>query len=44
MGKKVTAGREQLGAFAPQFAELNDDIFSVRYGVGKRSCLQEIGV
>ncbi|EOL42707.1 carboxymuconolactone decarboxylase [Enterococcus phoeniculicola] len=24
--KKQTAGREQLGAFAPKFAELNDDI------------------
>ena len=23
---KVTAGREQLGGFAPKFAELNDDI------------------
>lgn len=24
--KKVTAGRDQLGNFAPKFAELNDDI------------------
>lgn len=24
--QKVTAGREALGKFAPQFAELNDDI------------------
>lgn len=24
--KKQTAGREQLGAFAPQFAALNDDV------------------
>lgn len=24
--KKQTAGREQLGEFAPKFAELNDDI------------------
>ncbi|EOI00604.1 carboxymuconolactone decarboxylase [Enterococcus moraviensis ATCC BAA-383] len=24
--KKQTAGRDQLGAFAPKFAELNDDI------------------
>lgn len=24
--EKVTAGREQLGDFAPKFAELNDDI------------------
>ncbi|MDO4175355.1 MAG: carboxymuconolactone decarboxylase family protein [Eubacteriales bacterium] len=23
---KVTAGRDQLGAFAPKFAELNDDV------------------
>lgn len=23
---KVTAGREQLGGFAPKFAELNDDV------------------
>lgn len=23
---KVTAGRDQLGAFAPQFASLNDDV------------------
>lgn len=26
MVKKQTAGREQLGDFAPQFAELNDDV------------------
>lgn len=26
MDKKVTAGRDYLGTFAPQFAELNDDI------------------
>lgn len=24
--EKVTAGRRRLGAFAPKFAELNDDI------------------
>ena len=24
--KKVTAGRDELGEFAPKFAELNDDI------------------
>ena len=23
---KVTAGRDELGAFAPQFAQLNDDV------------------
>ncbi|MTD39025.1 carboxymuconolactone decarboxylase family protein [Erwinia sp. CPCC 100877] len=26
MAKKQTAGREQLGDFAPKFAELNDDV------------------
>lgn len=26
MAKKQTAGREQLGEFAPKFAELNDDV------------------
>jgi 4-carboxymuconolactone decarboxylase len=26
MMAKVTAGREELGAFAPKFAELNDDV------------------
>ena len=26
MAVKQTAGREALGAFAPQFAELNDDV------------------
>ncbi|UQS83588.1 carboxymuconolactone decarboxylase family protein [Bombilactobacillus thymidiniphilus] len=26
MAKKQTAGREQLGDFAPQFAQLNDDV------------------
>lgn len=26
MAKKQTAGRDQLGAFAPKFAELNDDV------------------
>jgi 4-carboxymuconolactone decarboxylase len=24
--KKVTAGRDRLGALAPKFAELNDDV------------------
>ena len=24
--EKVTAGKEQLGDFAPKFAELNDDV------------------
>ncbi len=26
MAKKQTAGRDQLGEFAPKFAELNDDV------------------
>jgi 4-carboxymuconolactone decarboxylase len=26
MAEKVTAGRDQLGDFAPKFAELNDDV------------------
>lgn len=26
MNKKTTAGRDYLGTFAPQFAELNDDV------------------
>ncbi|WP_239256263.1 carboxymuconolactone decarboxylase family protein [Listeria ilorinensis] len=26
MVKRVTAGRDQLGKFAPKFAELNDDV------------------
>lgn len=26
MAKNQTAGRDQLGEFAPKFAELNDDV------------------
>lgn len=26
MTEKVTAGRDQLGDFAPKFAEINDDV------------------
>lgn len=26
MANKLTAGREQLGEFAPKFAELHDDV------------------
>lgn len=26
MGKRVTDGRDYLGGFAPQFAEINDDV------------------
>lgn len=32
MAVKQTAGRTALGEFAPKFAELNDDVLSVRYG------------
>ncbi len=28
-----TAGRHQLGEFAPKFAELNDDVLLVKFGV-----------
>ena len=27
--KKQTAGRDQLGEFAPKFAELNDDVLLI---------------
>ena len=27
-----TAGRDQLGTFAPKFAQLNDEVLSARYG------------
>ena len=30
-----TAGRRDLGDFAPKFAELNDDVLFVRSGAGK---------
>lgn len=30
---KQTAGRDQLGTFAPKFAELNDDVLSAKSGV-----------
>ena len=30
---KQTAGRDQLGTFAPKFAELNDEFFSAKSGV-----------
>lgn len=32
---KQTAGRDKLGEFAPKFAEINDDVLSVKCGVGK---------
>lgn len=36
MAVKQTAGRTALGEFAPKFAELNDDVFSVRAEAGLR--------
>ena len=35
MAVKQTAGRDSLGKFAPKFAELNDDVLSVKYGQEK---------
>jgi len=32
--KKVTEGKEAPGAFAPKFAQLNDDVLE-RYGCGR---------
>ena len=26
MAQKITAGRDELGGFAPKFAQLNDDV------------------
>ena len=39
--KKVTAGRDALGDFAPKFAELNDDVLFGEVCHEKISCLQE---
>lgn len=36
MVNKHTAGREQLGEFAPKFAELHDDV-SVTFGQEKKN-------
>ena len=37
MSEKIvqTAGREQLGEFAPMFSHLNDDILLVKCGMRK---------
>lgn len=35
--EKQTAGHEQLGEFAPKFAELNDDILLEKSGVVKKN-------
>ena len=37
MAIKQTAGRKELGEFAPKFAELNDDVYLVRVGAEKTS-------
>ena len=34
---KQTAGRDQLGDFAPKFAELNETCSSARFGAGRGS-------
>lgn len=39
--KKVTAGRDALGDFAPKFAELNDDVLFGEVWSREVSCLQE---
>ncbi len=41
---KVTAGREQLGDFAPKFAQLNDDVlFGEVSRPGRNNFPPEIG-
>lgn len=32
MAEKQTAGRDNLGNFAPKFAELNDDVYLAKFG------------
>ena len=39
MAEKQTAGRDQLGDFAPKFAELNDDVYLDKYGPEKNYLL-----
>lgn len=41
MAVKQTAGRKELGEFAPKFAELNDDVLLVRFGTEKTSYRSE---
>ena len=42
--KKQTAGRKQLGDFAPQFAALNDDVLfgEVVFEIGRASCRERV--
>lgn len=37
MAVKQTAGRKELGEFAPKFAELNDDVLFGMFGAEKIS-------
>lgn len=40
--EKVTAGRDQLGAFAPKFAQLNDDVlFGEVWAREKQLCARD---
>lgn len=41
MAVKQTAGRTQLGEFAPKFAELNDDVLFGEVGAEKINCPSE---
>ena len=36
MEQKITAGRDELGSFAPKFAQLNDDVLFGGCGHGRR--------
>lgn len=38
MVKKQTAGRDNLGEFAPQFAELNDDVLFGEVWSREKNC------
>ena len=41
MAKKQTAGRDRLGALAPKFAELNDDVLlGKEHGITKEEAVE----
>ena len=42
MADKQTAGRDRLGALAPQFAALNDDVLFGDYEIGRASCRERV--
>ena len=44
MAEKQTAGRDNLGDFAPKFAELNDDVLFEKFGLAKINYLLVTGV